>query len=141
MPIKTCVGVVLYDSQNRIFLMTSPKWHGWVVPGGKIEPNETEEQALHREIKEELGIQITHLYRAGESIKPAGNDFYNPTLEFHFKDYFAQALSTQITPNSEIKEYGWFTLENAMNLHLVDSTRNLLLQFQDYLQSPHSRNL
>lgn len=31
---------------------------GWEFPGGKIEPNETPEEAIVREIKEELGTEI-----------------------------------------------------------------------------------
>lgn len=31
---------------------------GWELPGGKVEPGESLEAALHREIAEELGVQI-----------------------------------------------------------------------------------
>src|SRR5665648_248957 len=31
---------------------------GWELPGGKVEPGEEAQDALHREIREELGVQI-----------------------------------------------------------------------------------
>jgi 8-oxo-dGTP diphosphatase len=33
----------------------------WEFPGGKIEPNESALEALHREVKEELGVTITNV--------------------------------------------------------------------------------
>jgi len=131
MKTKICVGPILYNDENKIFLMESPKWNAWVIPGGKIEEGETEEEALRREIKEELGIEITDIVKVGEKIKEPSNDFKDNQLTFIFKDFFAKACSTDITPNEEISNYNWFTIEEALELNLLDTTRKFVEQFRD----------
>lgn len=60
-PVDVAVGVLI-DAQGRFLLSTRPPGKAyagyWEFPGGKIEAGETVEQALRRELQEELGIDI-----------------------------------------------------------------------------------
>lgn len=55
------VAAIIFDEQGRIF--TTQRGYGewkdwWEFPGGKMEAGETPQQALHREIHEELDAEI-----------------------------------------------------------------------------------
>lgn len=56
------VAAVIKDDSGKILItqrnLKKPQGGLWEFPGGKIEPNETKEQAIIREIKEELTIDI-----------------------------------------------------------------------------------
>ncbi len=60
-PVDVAVGVLI-DAQGRFLLTSRPVgkvYAGhWEFPGGKVESGETIEQALRRELHEELGITI-----------------------------------------------------------------------------------
>lgn len=131
MKIKKCVGAVIYNDSGEIFLMKSPKWKRWLIPGGKIEEGEDEKEALIREIKEEMGIELCDIFRFGEMFKEPSDDFKDPELKFHFIDFFAKAMQTEINPNEEISEYGWFKIEDALKLDLLDTARRLIGEFSE----------
>lgn len=50
---------VLIDSDNRVLLIKHTYRPGWCFPGGGVEPGETFEDALRREVREEVGATIT----------------------------------------------------------------------------------
>ena len=60
-PVEVAVGV-LVDGSGRYLLTTRPPgkvYAGyWEFPGGKLEPGESVEQALRRELQEEIGVTI-----------------------------------------------------------------------------------
>jgi len=56
--VAVVAGVVTYGGKILIGQRKRNDWHGlkWEFPGGKIEPGESPEHALARELREELGI-------------------------------------------------------------------------------------
>ena len=61
--ITLVVACALVDEDNRVLIAKRPgdKHMGglWEFPGGKVEENETPEEAIIRELAEELGIDVT----------------------------------------------------------------------------------
>lgn len=60
MKLLLVVAVALLDADNRVLLTQRPEGKSlaglWEFPGGKVEPGESPEAALIRELHEELGI-------------------------------------------------------------------------------------
>ena len=62
MKLTLVVAVALVDVDQRILIAQRPQGKAlaglWEFPGGKIEPGERPEDALIRELREELGIEV-----------------------------------------------------------------------------------
>ncbi|KAL7467116.1 hypothetical protein ACHAXS_007378 [Conticribra weissflogii] len=65
------LALILLNSNNKQLVARSHGKSVFFTPGGKREPNETDEQALIRECKEELSVCLTSF-----SMNPVGIEFY-----------------------------------------------------------------
>ncbi|UTP40635.1 8-oxo-dGTP diphosphatase MutT [Phenylobacterium sp. LH3H17] len=63
-PMLFVAAAALVDSEGRVLICQRPQGKQlaglWEFPGGKVEPGETPEECLIRELDEELGIKVTH---------------------------------------------------------------------------------
>jgi 8-oxo-dGTP diphosphatase len=71
--VRVVVGAVLTDGDGRILAARRDRPPGWELPGGKVEPGESEPAALARELQEELGVAVEVGTRVGPDV-PIGSD-------------------------------------------------------------------
>lgn len=67
------MGAVIKDEAGRLLLILRGHEPGiglWSIPGGRIEPGETDEQAVVREVQEETGLAVTCGRRLGTAELP-----------------------------------------------------------------------
>lgn len=82
----------------------------FIDPGGKIEEGETAKQALVRELKEELSIDVDEadLEPFGEFTAEAAN---HQGRTVHMQAFIVKKYSGEIKADSEIEELRWLTSE------------------------------
>ena len=115
------VAAVIFDAQGRIFATQRGygEWKDWwEFPGGKIEPGETPQQALRREIREELDADI----EVGELLRTIDYDYPTFHLTMHcFKCRLANGHLTLLeheaakwlTP-SELQSVRWLPADEEI---------------------------
>ena len=128
-PVDVAVGVLI-AADGRFLLTSRPEgkvYAGyWEFPGGKLEPGESVEQALRRELHEELGITIG----AALPWKIELVDYAHARVRLHFCKVFAwqgdfemrerqamawQTLPVQVTPvlPGTVPVLQWFAAEQG----------------------------
>jgi 8-oxo-dGTP diphosphatase len=97
------VAAIVVDSQHRILMAQRADWQHqggkWEFPGGKIESGETHMQALARELKEEVDVQIDQ--QACELFKAVHHDYSDKHVSLYFylvKDFSGTAKGLEGQP-------------------------------------------
>lgn len=108
--IEVVAGVIYKKNKFLIAQRNLKKEQGglWEFPGGKVEKNETYEQALIREIKEEFNADIQVETYIGETIH------HYPEKDIKLKFFRATLLSSKIEL-LEHEDCKWITKEEKGN--------------------------
>ncbi|SHJ73933.1 8-oxo-dGTP diphosphatase [Malonomonas rubra DSM 5091] len=135
--IKTSVVACIIDQRNRVLLTRrciEPFCSQWVMPGGKIDHGEPIIAALHREVREEIGIDIRveRLIDVYEHVNVGSKNDH-----FVILYYRVAPLTFDLTPNgTECTEAKWFDTEELHSLLIPPGGRHILNQVYPDLNLP-----
>ncbi|MFC5146166.1 (deoxy)nucleoside triphosphate pyrophosphohydrolase [Streptomyces aureoversilis] len=116
--VRVVVGAALFDGGRLLAARRSapPELAGrWELPGGKLEPGESAEQALVRELREELGVEAEPLERV------AGEWPLRPPYVLHV--WTARLLAGEARPLQDHDELRWLAPDELDEVDWLDQDR------------------
>lgn len=118
-PVRVVAGAVLDGKQVLVARRRSgPDAGRWELPGGKVQPGESDGVALERELLEELALRVT----AGDQLGPMVP--VRPGL--HLYCYLAERVGQDELLLTDHDEARWVDVGTLAGLDLLDADRELL---------------
>ncbi len=127
------VAAIICDSmkeKNKIFATARGYGEfkgGWEFPGGKIEPGETPEQALAREIQEELDTEIS----IGYLLDTIEYDY--PTFHLSMDCFWAEVKRGELVLK-EAEAAKWLTKDKLYSVQWLPADLSLVSKIEDEMR-------
>lgn len=127
-------AAIVVDKNNRVLLgrrKKEPNFGRWVLPGGKVEPFESIEDAVRREVAEETGLHVVVTGQVGTF------QIIDPDKQEHRVIVYSWAEPTggDISPDSDLSQLTWVTPEEARRLDLTEIVQQVLT-YARWLDAP-----
>ncbi len=120
---STTIGAYIFNENNEILLLKSPKWHNkWVIVCGHVEFGEKLTDAVTREVKEETNLEVKKIefLRVFDMIH--SKEFHDENRHFVCHNFTCKALPGEIKLNEEASEYCWVKPEAALTMDVESAT-------------------
>jgi ADP-ribose pyrophosphatase YjhB (NUDIX family) len=114
----SCVGAIITDPAGRLLLIKRGHEPGaglWSLPGGRVEPGESDEQALIREVREETGLSV----RAGRLIGAVQRAGFGESV-LDIRDYAATTTGGTLAAGDDAADARWVDQAELSGLSLTD---------------------
>lgn len=127
-----CVGAVVRDERGRLLLIRRghPPGEGlWSLPGGRVEPGESDVAAIARELREETGLRT----EVGELIAVVARPGLGDVV-YDIYEYAATPVGGTLRPGDDASDVRWV---DEFELRALPITPGLLEALTDWGQLPH----
>ena len=132
LPTVLVAAVALIDADNRVLLARRPEGRTmaglWEFPGGKVEDGELPEAAVVREVREELGIDITESCLAPLTFASHVYDDFHLLMPL----FVCRVWQGQLAPR-EGQELKWMRPNRIADLPLPPADISLVAVLRDLL--------
>jgi 8-oxo-dGTP diphosphatase len=125
-PVIRIAAAVVLDADGRTLVVRKRGTSAFMQPGGKIMPGESAIDALHREVAEELGVEV-----APSSVRALGRhvaDAANEPEHTVDAELFAVTLSGEPRATAEIEEIAWVDPTNPGGIDLAPLTEHAVIR-------------
>lgn len=118
------VGVICFKGDDVLLIRRSkpPKKGDWSLPGGRIEPGETQADAARRELLEETGVTATLLDKVAEIDADFGSH------HFTLHDFLAVWETGDVRAGDDAADARWFNLKEIKSLGMWAKTEDVIFQ-------------
>jgi 8-oxo-dGTP diphosphatase len=125
--IEVVAAIIIKDGEVFATQRGYGEWQGWwEFPGGKIEPGETPQEALVREIREELDADIS----VGALLETVEWDY--PTFHLTMHCYLCTLLSASLNLN-EHQATAWLTPQTLTTVKWLPADEGLIGRLRETL--------
>ena len=129
--IKVVAAIICNDMERKSKIFATARGYGdlkggWEFPGGKVEPGETPQQALKREIMEELSTEI----KVGELIDTIEYDY--PTFHLSMDCFWAEVIVGQLELKGA-EAAKWLTKDELDNVAWLPADITLIDKIRQYM--------
>jgi 8-oxo-dGTP pyrophosphatase MutT (NUDIX family) len=129
-------GTVLFieESKEKFFLLLHYPTGHWDFVKGKIENNESPEQAVIRETKEETGITDIEFIKGFKEKIEYSFKFNGDIVQKEVIFFLAKTNTKQVKISYEHLDYVWLDFNNALNKITYKNAKNILINAKNYLE-------